>query len=80
MLRVDLEDRVFANLLNDEEASWVRVVGKHWERETMRMMDWNTTVKEASICEGLRGSVVWQRQVPALPSQCFPQRAHISRK
>lgn len=26
MLRVDLEDRVFANLLNDEEASWVRVV------------------------------------------------------
>lgn len=39
MLTVDLEDIAFASLLNDKEASWVRVVGKHWEREKIRMMD-----------------------------------------
>lgn len=75
MLTVDLEDIAFASLLNDKEASWVRVVGKHWKREKIRMMD-----RKPSVCDGLRGSVVWQCQVPDLPFQCFPKRDHISRK
>lgn len=56
---------------------WVSIgKGRKWEW----WIDTQQWKKEPSVCEGLRGSVVGQRQVPDLPFQCFPKKDYISRK